>query len=101
LDGPTAQRETLTVTIGTERGLAILVRGPDFTLVYDAGSNHDDARGPRNGNHSPVRISAVEGGTSAPNWPAPGMPIHCACGDELRYRHIIDELCLVTMPNAL
>jgi competence protein ComEC len=34
------------VDVGT--GLAILVRGPDFTLVYDAGSNDDDARGPRN-----------------------------------------------------
>jgi beta-lactamase superfamily II metal-dependent hydrolase len=34
------------VDVGT--GLGILVRGPDFTLVYDAGSNDDDAQGPRN-----------------------------------------------------
>ena len=30
------------VDVGT--GLGILVRGPDFTLVYDSGSNDDDAR---------------------------------------------------------
>jgi len=29
-------------------GLDILVRGPDFTLVYDGGSNDDLARGPSN-----------------------------------------------------
>ena len=34
------------VDVGT--GLGILVRGPDFTLVYDAGSNDDLARGDRN-----------------------------------------------------
>lgn len=34
------------VDVGT--GLAILVRGADFTLIYDAGSNDDDARGDRN-----------------------------------------------------
>jgi competence protein ComEC len=32
--------------VGT--GLGILVRGPDFTLVYDGGSNDDLARGPDN-----------------------------------------------------
>jgi beta-lactamase superfamily II metal-dependent hydrolase len=31
------------VDVGT--GLAILVRGADFTLVYDLGSNDDLARG--------------------------------------------------------
>lgn len=34
------------VDVGT--GLAILVRGPDFTLVYDGGSNDDLARGDNN-----------------------------------------------------
>jgi competence protein ComEC len=34
------------VDVGT--GLGILVRGPDFTLVYDGGSNDDLARGPAN-----------------------------------------------------
>ena len=34
------------VDVGT--GLAVLVRGADFTLVYDAGSNDDLARGPGN-----------------------------------------------------
>jgi beta-lactamase superfamily II metal-dependent hydrolase len=34
------------VDVGT--GLAVLVRGPDFTLVYDAGSNDDLARGANN-----------------------------------------------------
>jgi beta-lactamase superfamily II metal-dependent hydrolase len=34
------------VDVGT--GLAIIVRGPDFTLVYDGGSNDDLARGPAN-----------------------------------------------------
>jgi hypothetical protein len=29
-------------------GLAVLVRGADFTLVYDAGSNDDLARRPGN-----------------------------------------------------
>ena len=29
-------------------GLGVLVRGPDFTLVYDGGSNDDLARGPDN-----------------------------------------------------
>ena len=34
------------VDVGT--GLGVLVRGPDFTLVYDGGSNDDLARGPNN-----------------------------------------------------
>lgn len=34
------------VDVGT--GLGVLVRGPDFTLVYDGGSNDDLARGPAN-----------------------------------------------------
>ena len=34
------------VDVGT--GLGILVRGPDFTLVYDGGSNDDLGRGPAN-----------------------------------------------------
>ena len=34
------------VDVGT--GLAVLVRGPDFTLVYDGGSNDDLARGAEN-----------------------------------------------------
>ena len=34
------------VDVGT--GLAVLVRGADFTLVYDAGSNDDDAVGDNN-----------------------------------------------------
>ena len=54
--GRTARRATPTadgsnlhidvVDVGT--GLAVLVRGPDFALVYDAGSNDDLARGPNN-----------------------------------------------------
>jgi hypothetical protein len=35
------------VDVGT--GLGILVRGPDFTLIYDGGSNDDLARGPHAG----------------------------------------------------
>jgi competence protein ComEC len=34
------------VDVGT--GLGILLRGPDFTLIYDGGSNDDRARGPSN-----------------------------------------------------
>jgi competence protein ComEC len=34
------------IDVGT--GLAVVVRGPDFTLVYDGGSNDDLARGPGN-----------------------------------------------------
>jgi hypothetical protein len=34
------------VNVGT--GSAVLVRGTDFRLVYDAGSNDDAARGPNN-----------------------------------------------------
>jgi competence protein ComEC len=34
------------VDVGT--GLAVLVRGPDFTLLYDAGSNDDKAHGANN-----------------------------------------------------
>jgi beta-lactamase superfamily II metal-dependent hydrolase len=34
------------VDVGT--GLGILVRGPDFALIYDGGSNDDLARGPAN-----------------------------------------------------
>ena len=45
--GPTPPTFTMDVVdVGT--GLGILVRGPDFTLVYDAGSNDDLARGPSN-----------------------------------------------------
>jgi beta-lactamase superfamily II metal-dependent hydrolase len=48
---PTPGTSTGTFTIdvmdvGT--GLGVLVRGPDFSLVYDGGSNDDLARGPRN-----------------------------------------------------
>jgi len=46
---PAAAGPTFTidvVDVGT--GLAVLVRGADFTLVYDAGSNDDLARGPGN-----------------------------------------------------
>ncbi|MGH9256676.1 MAG: hypothetical protein ACRD3C_19120 [Vicinamibacterales bacterium] len=46
------------VDVGT--GLGILVRGPDFTLVYDGGSNDDLARGPSN------RMLAYLGGPSRP-----------------------------------
>jgi beta-lactamase superfamily II metal-dependent hydrolase len=43
----TAEEYTMDVVdVGT--GLGILVRGPDFTLVYDAGSNDDLARGAAN-----------------------------------------------------
>jgi hypothetical protein len=42
--GPTFTMDV--VDVGT--GLGILVRGPDFTLVYDGGSNDDDARGTSN-----------------------------------------------------
>lgn len=34
------------IDVGT--GLATFVEGPDFTLIYDGGSNDDDAKGPRN-----------------------------------------------------
>jgi len=34
------------IDVGT--GLAIFVEGPDFTLLYDAGSNDDSARGADN-----------------------------------------------------
>jgi beta-lactamase superfamily II metal-dependent hydrolase len=46
---PAAAAATFTidvVDVGT--GLGILVRGPDFTLIYDGGSNDDLARGPDN-----------------------------------------------------
>jgi competence protein ComEC len=44
---PTAPTFTIDVIdVGT--GLGILVRGSDFTLVYDGGSNDDLARGPSN-----------------------------------------------------
>ena len=47
LPPPTAPTFTIDVVdVGT--GLAVLVRGPDFALVYDAGSNDDPARGPNN-----------------------------------------------------
>jgi len=44
--GPEATFHIDLVDVGT--GLGILVRGPDFTMVYDAGSNDDTARGPDN-----------------------------------------------------
>ena len=34
------------IDVGT--GLAVFIEGPDFTLLYDGGSNDDTARGPRN-----------------------------------------------------
>lgn len=34
------------IDVGT--GLSVLVEGPDFSLLYDAGSNDDSARGPGN-----------------------------------------------------
>jgi beta-lactamase superfamily II metal-dependent hydrolase len=43
------------VDVGT--GLGILVRGPDFTLIYDGGSNDDLARGA--GNRMLAYIKAV------------------------------------------
>src|SRR4029079_12290434 len=43
------------VDVGT--GLGVLVRGPDFTLVYDGGSNDDLARG--QGNRMLAYIKAV------------------------------------------
>ena len=43
------------VDVGT--GLGVLVRGPDFTLVYDGGSNDDLARGA--GNRMLAYIKAV------------------------------------------
>src|SRR5205085_1884290 len=44
---PTASSFTIDVVdVGT--GLGVLVRGQDFTLVYDGGSNDDTARGARN-----------------------------------------------------
>src|SRR4029434_7758999 len=46
---PPAPMPTFTidvVDVGT--GLGVLVRGPDFTLVYDAGSNDDQAKGSNN-----------------------------------------------------
>jgi competence protein ComEC len=43
-DGPSYTIDV--IDVGT--GLGILVRGQDFTLVYDAGSNDDDARGSGN-----------------------------------------------------
>lgn len=41
-----ARFELHAIDVGT--GLSIFVRGPDFTLLYDAGSNDDIARGPDN-----------------------------------------------------
>jgi len=46
------------VDVGT--GLAVLVRGPDFTLVYDGGSNDDLARGPNNRLLAFIRAVAPE-----------------------------------------
>ncbi len=42
----TAQFEMHAIDVGT--GLALFVRGPDFTLLYDGGSNDDLARGDKN-----------------------------------------------------
>jgi beta-lactamase superfamily II metal-dependent hydrolase len=44
------------VDVGT--GLAVLVRGQDLTLVYDAGSNDDTARGPGNRMHAYMKAVA-------------------------------------------
>ncbi len=44
------------VDVGT--GLAVLVRGPDFTLVYDGGSNDDLAKGAANRFLSHIRAVA-------------------------------------------
>jgi beta-lactamase superfamily II metal-dependent hydrolase len=51
--GPTFTLDV--VDVGT--GLGVLVRGQDFTLVYDAGSNDDLARGP--GNRFQAYLAAV------------------------------------------
>ena len=53
---PPANAPTFTldvVDVGT--GLAVLVRGQDFTLVYDAGSNDDTAIGTSNRMRQPAR----------------------------------------------
>lgn len=46
--GPPPEGEYVVHAIDVGTGLAIFVEGHDFTLLYDAGSNDDDARGPRN-----------------------------------------------------
>ncbi|MBC3873492.1 MBL fold metallo-hydrolase [Undibacterium flavidum] len=43
---PEVQYELHAIDVGT--GLSVLVRGPDFALLYDAGSNDDMARGDNN-----------------------------------------------------
>ncbi|HYJ29338.1 MAG TPA: MBL fold metallo-hydrolase [Allosphingosinicella sp.] len=46
--GPPAAGTYVVHAIDVGTGLAIFVEGNDFTLLYDAGSNDDDARGPSN-----------------------------------------------------
>lgn len=46
--GPPAAGSYVVHAIDVGTGLAIFVEGADFTLLYDAGSNDDDARGPAN-----------------------------------------------------
>jgi len=63
--GPTPAAATVSYTmdvvdVGT--GLGILVRGSDFTLVYDAGSNDDEATGDKN--RMVAYIKAVASGTT-------------------------------------
>jgi competence protein ComEC len=55
---PTATPAAFTVdVVDVGTGVGVLVRGPDFTLVYDGGSNDDLARGP--GNRMLAYIKAV------------------------------------------
>jgi beta-lactamase superfamily II metal-dependent hydrolase len=47
--GPAAASPSFTIdTVDVGTGLGVFVRGSDFSLVYDAGSNDDDAKGPGN-----------------------------------------------------
>ncbi|MCL4227089.1 MAG: MBL fold metallo-hydrolase [Myxococcales bacterium] len=50
------------IDVGT--GLAILVEGADFTLLYDAGTNDPDEK--------PARVLAYLGAALGPSGPAPG-----------------------------
>lgn len=57
VSGPTVAATYTIDIVDVGTGLAVLVRGPDFTLVYDGGSNDDLARGP--GNRFLAYIKAV------------------------------------------
>lgn len=46
VDGPAGEYRVHVIDVGT--GLAIFVEGPDFTLLYDAGSNDDSRKGRNN-----------------------------------------------------